>query len=44
MEATGHSTEQMFHRYINSVDTERTRSLGIYFEKSYKEKFLTTES
>lgn len=42
MEATGHSTEQMFHRYINSVDTERTRSLGNYFEKSYKEKFHTT--
>lgn len=42
MEATGHSTEQMFHRYINSVDTERTRNLGIYFEQTYNEKFLVT--
>lgn len=42
MEATGHSTEQMFHRYINSVDTERTRNLGIYFEQTYNEKFFAT--
>lgn len=40
MEATGHSTEQMFHRYICTVDTERTRSLGEYFEEAYKDKFL----
>ena len=40
MEATGHTTEQMFHRYISTIDTERTRSLGQYFEKSYKDKFL----
>lgn len=26
MEATGHSTEQMFQRYISSTNTERTRS------------------
>jgi len=38
MEATGHSTEQMFQRYISSVDTERTRALGLYFEETYKEK------
>lgn len=40
MEATGHSTEQMFKRYINNANTERTRSLGIYFDEVYKEKFL----
>lgn len=40
MEATGHSTEQMFHRYICTVDTERTRSLGRYLEEAYKDKFL----
>lgn len=31
MEATGHSTEQMFNRYISSADTERTRALMAYF-------------
>lgn len=40
MEATGHSSEQMFHRYINNVDTERTRSLGAYLDDAYKQKFL----
>lgn len=40
MEATGHSTEQMFHRYICTVDTERTRSLGEYLEEAYRDKFL----
>jgi site-specific recombinase XerD len=42
MEATGHSTEQMFQRYISSVDTERTRNLGIYFEETYKETLMVT--
>ncbi len=39
MEATGHSTEQMFHRYISTIDTERTRTLGQYLEDAYREKF-----
>jgi len=39
MEATGHSTEQMFHRYISTIDTERTRTLGQYLEDAYNEKF-----
>ncbi len=37
MEATGHSTEQIFRRYISSVDAERNRTLGIYFEETYPE-------
>ncbi|MFD1771576.1 tyrosine-type recombinase/integrase [Sphingobacterium suaedae] len=40
MEATGHSSEQMFQRYISNVDTERTRTLGNYLEEAYKRKFL----
>lgn len=40
MEATGHSTEQMFSRYINSLNKERITSLGLYFDEVYKEKFL----
>ncbi|MGF7024901.1 MULTISPECIES: hypothetical protein [Sphingobacterium] len=39
MEATGHSTEQMFHRYISTIDTERTRTLGQYLEDAYNDKF-----
>lgn len=38
MEATGHTTEQMFLKYINPVDHERILSLGNYFEKTYEEK------
>lgn len=34
MEATGHSTEQMFLRYINPVNEERILSLGSYFERT----------
>jgi integrase len=41
MEATGHSSEQMFHRYINHIDKERIRSLRLYFEQTYKSKFET---
>ncbi|WP_277632622.1 phage integrase SAM-like domain-containing protein [Avrilella dinanensis] len=33
MEATGHSTEQMFQRYINITDPSRVLELGRYFEK-----------
>jgi len=40
MEATGHSSEQMFHRYINHIDTERIRSLQLHFEEAYRDKFL----
>ncbi|MGV0924085.1 phage integrase SAM-like domain-containing protein [Empedobacter tilapiae] len=32
MEATGHSTEQMFLKYINPVNNERIMSLSSYFE------------
>lgn len=38
MEATGHSTEQMFLRYINPVDKDRALSLGSYFDKMYEER------
>ena len=40
IEVTGHSSEQMFHRYINPIDTERICSLRAYFEQVYKSKFL----
>lgn len=33
MEATGHSTEEMFHRYVQSADSSRALELGKYFEK-----------
>lgn len=39
MGATGHSSEQMFHRYINHIDTERICTLRLYFEEAYKDKF-----
>jgi len=35
MEATGHSTEEMFKRYICGVSNERALLLGAYFEKDY---------
>lgn len=38
METTGHSTEQMFLRYINPIDQDRVLSLGNYFDKIYEEK------
>ena len=38
MEATGHSTEQMFLRYINPVDKDRILSLGNYFDRMYEER------
>lgn len=38
MDATGHSTEQMFLRYINPVDNERILSLGNYFDRIYIER------
>lgn len=40
MEATGHSTEQMFLRYINPVDNERILSLGNYFDRIYEERMM----
>ncbi|SDF09804.1 tyrosine-type recombinase/integrase [Epilithonimonas hungarica] len=41
MEATGHSTEQMFLKYINPVNDERVLSLGNYFERMYEERLRT---
>ncbi len=38
MEATGHSTEQMFLRYINPNNDERILALGNYFERVYEER------
>ena len=38
MEATGHSTEQMFLRYINPVDKDRILSLSNYFDRVYEER------
>ncbi|MXS71890.1 integrase [Flavobacteriaceae bacterium W22] len=40
MGATGHSTEQMFLRYINPMDKDRVLSLGSYFERIYEGKLL----
>ncbi|WP_419870378.1 phage integrase SAM-like domain-containing protein [Chryseobacterium sp. CT-SW4] len=37
MDATGHSTEQMFLKYINPVDKGRMINLGNYFNRIYKE-------
>ncbi len=36
MEATGHSTEQLFQRYIGNADTVRAERLGSYFEALYR--------
>ena len=38
MEATGHSTERMFLKYINPVDKDRIFSLGCYFDRMYEER------
>lgn len=38
MEATGHSTEEMFLKYISSINKERIISLSDHFNKVYKEK------
>lgn len=38
MEATGHSTEQMFLKYINPVDENRILSLSNYFDKIHQER------
>lgn len=35
MEATGHSTEQMFLKYINPANDERILALGDYFDSVY---------
>lgn len=40
MEATGHSTEQMFLLYINPVDKGRILSLSNYFDKIYEERLM----
>ena len=40
MEATGHSTEQMFLKYINPIDKDRIVSLSNYFDKMSKESIL----
>lgn len=40
MEATGHSTEVMFLKYINTFDGERMVKLSNYFDKMYEERFL----
>ena len=40
MAATGHSSEQIFMRYINPVDNERILSLGNYFDKMYEETLI----
>lgn len=38
MEATGHSTEKMFLRYINPTNNERILALGEYFDRVYEER------
>jgi site-specific recombinase XerD len=39
MEATGHTTERMFQKYVNSIDQDRVLSLSRYFDKMYEERF-----
>ncbi|OAH72711.1 hypothetical protein AXA65_09750 [Chryseobacterium sp. FP211-J200] len=41
MEATGHSTEQIFLRYINPIDNDRILSLSNYFDKMYEERLVS---
>lgn len=38
MEATGHSSEQMFLKYINPINQDRILSLSNYFDKMYEER------
>lgn len=40
MEATGHSTEQMFQKYIKAFDASRVLALSSYFEAIYQQKKL----
>lgn len=40
MDATGHSTEQMFLRYINPLDEDRILSLSSYFDRVYQERMV----
>ena len=40
MSATGHSTEQMFLRYINPFDTWRVAELGRHFDRMHSEQGL----
>lgn len=42
MEATGHSTEQMFLKYINPADNERILCLSSYFDKMYEERVMVS--
>lgn len=41
MQATGHSSEQMFQRYISNIDTERTYNLSLYFEEIYESRLAS---
>lgn len=41
MEATGHTTEIMFKRYVNVADHDKITRLSKYFEKVYQENLLT---
>ncbi|MEJ5088838.1 site-specific integrase [Sphingobacterium faecium] len=43
MEATGHSTEQMFNRYVSLANTERTVALGTHLYKAYSDKYLNQQ-
>lgn len=38
MDATGHSTEQMFLKYINRMDNNKIVSLSGYFDQTYEAK------
>src|SRR5690606_18729202 len=38
MEATGHTTEQMFQRYIGNADTSRAAALADHFEHIYRQR------
>lgn len=40
MAATGHSSEQIFMRYINPVDKDKIISLSNYFNKMYEERLM----
>lgn len=44
MEATGHTTETMFKRYVNTADEEKITRLGKYFEKMHQENQLDAQT
>lgn len=40
MEATGHSSENIFMKYINPINSDRIMNLSHYFDKMYEERVI----